>query len=115
MLSVMFGAIMVAFWIFFYYGGPLSGWFGPLSFDSSELPIVTLYAGYIPIFVMMMKKEKNLHPVKRYVMPVLAILSCLFIVGAAVASHGVDVLWYLLVFAVIMAIGLLLRGQKKRK
>lgn len=113
--SVMFGAIMVAFWAFFYYGGPLSGWFGPLSFDSSELPIVTLYAGYIPIFVMMMKREKNLHPVKRYVMPVLAILSCLFIVGASISSHGVDVLWYLLVFAVIMAIGLLLRGKKKNK
>lgn len=111
--SVMFGAVMVAFWVFFYYGGPLSGWFGPLSFDSSELPIVTLYAGYIPIFVMMMKKEKDLHPAKRYVMPVLAILGCLFIVGAAISSHGVDVLWYLLVFAVIMAIGLLLKGKRE--
>lgn len=113
--SVLFGAMMVAFWVFFYYGGPLSGWFGALSFDSSELPIVSLYASYIPIFVMMMKREKGLHPVKRYVMPVLAILSCLFIVGAAVASHGVDVLWYLLVFAVIMVIGLLLRGKGYRK
>jgi amino acid transporter len=113
--SVLFGAMMVAFWVFFYYGGPLSGWFGVLSFDSSELPIVSLYASYIPIFVMMMKREKGLHPVKRYVMPVLAILSCLFIVGAAVASHGVDVLWYLLVFAVIMVIGLLLRGKGYRK
>ena len=113
--SVMFGAVMVAFWVFFYYGGPLSGWFGPLSFDSSELPIVTLYAGYIPIFIMMMKKEKELHPVKRYVMPILAVLSCLFILWAAVASHGVDVLWYLLVFAVIMAVGLLLRGKGYRK
>lgn len=109
--SVLFGAMMTAFWIFFYYCGPLSGWFGPLSFDSSELPIVTLYAGYIPIFVMMMGKERDLHPVKRYVLPVLAILGCLFIVGAAVASHGVDVLWYLLVFAVIMAVGLALKGK----
>lgn len=113
--SAVFCAVMTAVWLLYFYGGPLSGWFGPVSFDSSELPIVTLYAGYIPIFAMMMRRERDLHPVKRYVMPALAILSCLFMVTAAIVSHGFDVVWYLLVFAAVMAIGLLLRGKHYRK
>ena len=113
--SVIFGALVVAFWMFYFYGGPLSGWFGPIAFDSSELPIVTLYAGYVPIFVMMMRKERDLHPVKRYVLPVLSVCGCVFMVVAAIIGHGIHVLWYLLVFAVIMVIGLLLRGKGYQK
>ena len=112
--SVMFGALSVAFWLLYFYGGPMSGWFGPIAFDSSELPIITLYAGYIPMFVMMMRKERDLHPVKRFVMPALSICGCVFMVAAAIIGHGVNVLWYLLVFAVIMAVGYLLRGKNYR-
>ena len=113
--SVFFGALTVAFWMLYFYGGPLSGWFGPISFDSSELPIITLYAGYIPMFIMMMRKERDLHPVKRFVMPALSICGCIFMVAAAIIGHGIHVLWYLLFFAVIMAVGLLLRGKGYQK
>lgn len=109
--SAFFSMFIVGFWILFYYGGPLCGWFGPLSFDSSELPIVTLYGGYIPIFLMMMVKERDLSPLKRFLFPTLSIFSCIFMVIAAFISHGVDVLWYLLVFAIFMGIGALLRGK----
>ena len=73
----------------FFYGANLTdNWFGPLAFDSSELSIVSIYALYIPIYVMMMKKEKDLHPVKRFLVPSLSILGCLFMVVALVVSHG---------------------------
>ena len=111
--SAFFGMVTVGFWLLYFFGGTMNGWFGPIAFDSSELPIVTLYAGYIPIFILMMKKEKGLSPVKRYVMPILAICCCLFMVVAAIVAHGVNILWYLLVFAVIMAIGALLRGKNR--
>jgi APA family basic amino acid/polyamine antiporter len=64
---------------------------------------------------MMMRKERDLHPVKRFVMPALSICGCIFMVAAAIIGHGANVLWYLLVFAVIMVIGLLLRGKGYRK
>lgn len=110
--SVLMGSLLVVLWLFFFYGGTLCQWFGPFCFDSSELPIVTLYGGYIPVFIMMMVREKDLNPVKRFVMPALSMCGSLLMMAAAVVSHGTDVLWYLLVFAVIMAVGLLLKGKK---
>lgn len=112
--SVLFGGLAVAFWLLYFYGGTLSGWFGPIAFDSSELPIITIYAGYIPVFIMMMRKEKDLNPIRRFVMPALSICGCIFMVAAAIIGHGVDVLWYLLVFAVIMAVGLALKGKRAK-
>ena len=117
--SALFGMLTVAVWLVYFYGANLStGWFGPFNFDSSELPIVALYAMYIPIFLKMYK-DKDLSPVKRAIVPTLAILSCLILVGCAVYSHGIvkyqaaaaegkfsfPVLFFLIVFAVVMLVG----------
>ncbi|MEG0768583.1 MAG: APC family permease [Ruthenibacterium sp.] len=104
--SAVVGLLLCALWLFYFYGANLAGgWFGPVVFDSSELPIITIYAIYIPIFIMMMRKEKDLPPIKRFVMPALAIASCIFMVIAAIVAHGMGVVWYLIVFAVIMLLG----------
>ncbi len=102
--SAIFGLMMVTFWLCYFYGANLveKPWFGKFSFDSSELPIVTLYALYIPIFFRMMFKEKNLSFIKRYVMPILSIISCIFMVIAACYSHGELVIYYLIVFVIVM-------------
>ncbi|NLU53520.1 MAG: APC family permease [Clostridiaceae bacterium] len=110
--SSIFGLLLSAFWLLYFYGANLTDpWFGPFCFDTSELPIVTLYAAYIPIFFMLMKKEKDLSPFKRYIMPLLSILSCIFMVVAAVFAHGMGVVYYLIVFAVIMLIGVKYRPK----
>ncbi len=104
--SSVFGLFLCAFWLLYFYGANLTEpWFGPFCFDTSELPIVTLYAAYIPIFFMVIKKEKDLNTFNRYVMPSLAILSCIFMVIAALIAHGNAVLYYLIVFVLIMLIG----------
>ena len=55
--SSIFGVLLAGFWLLYFYGANLTApWFGFFCFDSSELPIVTIYASYIPIFLMMMKK-----------------------------------------------------------
>ncbi len=101
--SAVAGVMVCALWLFYFYGANLTeGWFAPLRFDSSELPIITIYALYIPIFLVMMIREKGLHPVKRFVMPSLAILSCIFMVIASVFAHRMGVVWYLMVFAFVM-------------
>lgn len=121
--------LITAVWVVYFYGVNLApkSWFGLLSFDSSELPIVTLYALYLPIYISFMKKAKGLHPVKRYVFPILACLSSLVIIFCAVYAHGYvpfmtakenggfscPVLFYLLVFAVVMFVGIFFYKNKK--
>lgn len=102
--SAIAGLLMCAFWLVFFYGANLvdQPWFGVIAFDSSELPIITIYAVYLPIFLRMMMTEKGLHPFKRFVMPSLSILSCIFMIVAAIFAHGMGVVWYLIVFAVFM-------------
>jgi APA family basic amino acid/polyamine antiporter len=112
--SAMIGLFISGLWLLYFYGGPLCGWFGPIAFDSSELPIVTLYGCYIPVFFLMMLKEKDLSPVKRFVFPGLSILCCIFMVVAAFIGHGANnVFWYLVVFSVFMLVGVLVRGKNR--
>jgi len=77
--SAIAGVLLCGAWLLYFFGANLvpASWFGPFSFDSSELPIVTLYAMYIPIFIVMMNKEKDLNFFRRYLMPFLAICACI--------------------------------------
>lgn len=126
--SSIWGLFVCSIWLLYFYGANLSdgGWFGYFNFDSSELPIITIYALYIPMFIRWMIKEKEVGFVKRYLIPAFAILCCLVMVFAAVYAHGVTpylkakesgafsfpVLFYLIVFAVIMAIGAFFQKPK---
>ena len=88
--SAVWGLFLCSMWLLYFYGANLSssgGWFGLFNFDSSELPIVTLYALYIPIFIAWMKKEKNLSVFKRFVLPILSVLACLFMIFATFYAH----------------------------
>lgn len=113
--SAVVGVLLSAFWLLYFYGANLTAsWFGVFSFDSSELPIITLYAAYIPIFIMMMNKEKDLSTFKRFVMPMLSIIGCIFMVVAACFAHGMAVVYYLIIFAVIMMIGAFYKNNKTK-
>ncbi len=126
--SSIWGLLVCAAWLIYFYGANLTekGWFGYFNFDSSELPIITIYALYIPIFIIWMIKEKEFGFVKRFLLPSVAILSCLFMVFAAIYAHGITpfmqakengafafpVLFYIIIFAVIMLIGAFFRKPK---
>lgn len=104
--SSVIGLLFCGIWLLFFYGANLTdSWFGFFSFDSSELPIVTIYAMYIPIFIMMIKKETELSIFKRFIMPLVSICGCIFMIIAAYFAHGMAVVAYLIVFAVVMIIG----------
>ena len=132
--SAIVAAVLTAFWLVYFYGANLFAekpWFGLFSFDSSELPIVTTYAFYIPIFISFMIKEKKLSPVKRFLLPSLALIGSAAMVFMAIYAHGVSpflaaraadepyfscpVLFYLIVFAVIMVIGKIFMKEKRIK
>ena len=65
---------------------------------------------------MIVAKEKKLPVFKRFVAPLLSIVGSFVMIYASIKSHGVDNLWFLLIFAIIVIIGLLLpNGKKARK
>ena len=86
-----------------------------ISFENDELPIITLYAFYIPIFINMMIKSKELHPVKRFVFPILSIMASLFMIFCAFYAYAVDAFYYLIIFTVVMLIGMMFYRDKKGK
>lgn len=129
--SSIWGLFVCSLWLIYFYGANLTenGWFGYFNFDSSELPIISIYALYIPILLAWMRKEKGMNPLKRFVLPTLALLSCLFMIFAAIYAHGITpylaakesgsfsfpVLFYAIVFGVIMLIGAAVKNPKQKK
>lgn len=129
--SSTMGLFISGLWLLFFYGSQLDApWFGPFSFDSSELPIITTYAMYIPIFISMLIKSKDLGVVKGKIAPLLAIAGSIFMVIAAIFAHGVypyqaaqangkfslPVLFYLITYIVLMVIGaFFMKGKKAKK
>ena len=82
--SSIMGLMLSMLWLLHFYGSNLTTpWFpSAFCFDISELPVVTLYALYIPIFLQMMRREKDLPATQRFVLPALAIIGCVFMVFA---------------------------------
>ncbi len=128
--SSIWGLFVTSIWLIYFYGANLTeGWFGVFNFDSSELPIVTVYAMYIPMFISWIKTQKDLGKFKRFVLPIASIVACAFMIFAAVYAHGITpyltakqdgkfafpVLFYLIVFAVIMGIGAIFDIRKSKK
>lgn len=127
--SSIWGLFVCSLWLIYFYGANLtSGWFGLFNFDSSELPIITIYALYIPMFIAWMIKEKELGIFKRFVLPSLSIVSCLVMIFAAIYAHGITpylnakangtfafpVLFYLILFAVVMILGAVFKNSKNK-
>ena len=118
--SAIIGLLACSFWLFYFYGANLmTPIFGLFSFDSSELPIITIYGFYIPVFIMFIKKHGKENTLKNVVLPIFGILASGFMVFAAIYAHGIQpylnakangsfsfpVLFYLIVFAVVLFVG----------
>lgn len=111
--SSVVGLLMCGFWGLYFYLANLAGtWQGAFVFDSSELPIITIYAMYIPIFVQWIRKQKDESVLRRFILPILSICGAVFMVAACILGHGMACVWYLIVFAVFMLVGVLLNRKK---
>ena len=114
--SAIAGILFCAFWFMQWELGFIRGVLPDiLAWENDELPIITLYASYIPIFAVLMKKGKDLPPVTRFLMPSLAIGCCIFMVYAAFASYGIEALYYLIVSTAFILVGLLFYRGKDGK
>ncbi len=116
--SAVFALLMTVVWFVYFYLSNLAGtWSGPFVFDSSELPIITIYLMYLPILFQWMRKEKEQNVLRRFILPILATVGSLFMILASILSHGMGCVWYLIVFVVVMFIAYLVdkSGWKKSK
>lgn len=85
-----------------------------IGWEPDEISIINLYAMYIPMFVALMVKGTDLKFGKRYLLPSLGLLCCLFMVYCCWEGKGYQqVLGYLIFFAVVMFIGWLIKNPKK--
>ena len=116
--SAVFALFITAFWGLYFYLSNLAGTMNGLVcfqgtafesvafvFDSTELPIITIYAMYLPMFICWMKKEKSLGTVKRFVLPILAFAGSCFMVLACLIGHKMENFWYIIVYIVVMLLG----------
>lgn len=114
--SAVISLLVTAVWfLYFYLSNLAQTWSGPFVFDSTELPIVTIYPMYIPIIIQWIRKERDQSVWRRFVFPILAICGSLFMVLACVLSHRIACVWYLIVFALIMVLGGLLNRKNAKK
>lgn len=122
--SAILGLMTSALWLLYFYGANVGGgWFGLFNFDSSELPVITTYALYIPIFIGFIRRFGREDIKRGVILPVLSLISSGFIIFATVYAHGIrpylvareegkfsfPVLFYLIIFSVIMLFGAILR------
>ncbi len=125
--SAWVGLLVCGAWLFYFYGANLTNSiFGLFTFDSSEIPIVTIYAFYIPVFIMFAIKHGKEDKLRNLVMPILATVASAFMIFAAFWAHGIQpcksaaeagkfsfpILFYLIVFAVVMGIGAIFYKKK---
>jgi len=112
--SGVFALLVTAVWfLYFYLSNLAQTWTGPFVFDSTELPIITVYLMYLPILIMWMVKAKDQDLIRRFIMPALALCGSIFMIIACIFSHGIACVWYLAVFIAIMLVGFLLYKPAK--
>ena len=102
-LALLFNAA----WLFYFFMANLTSFANSnmFLFDSTELPLICVYAFYIPVYIMLIVKGKELNVFKRFIMPVLSIAGAGLFIYAAITKHGIANVGFLIIAAVIMIIG----------
>ncbi len=87
-----------------------------IAWEPDEISIVNLYAMYIPMFIGLMVKSKELGFFQRFVLPFLGICCCIFMVYCCWIGKGPQqVIGYLIFFALVLFIGWLFERFRQKK
>ena len=112
--SSIIGMAIAGFW---YAWDSVLWWAGPdmfgtihncmwIAWEPDEIAIVTLYAMYIPMFIGLMVKCKEFGFFRRFILPSLGVLCCLFMVYCCWVGKGMQqVVGFLIFFVIVMLIG----------
>lgn len=112
--SSIFGLFVCAFWLAQWEFGLIQGKLPAfIAWENDELPIISLYAMYIPIFIILAIRGKELNVFQRFIAPILGCICCGFMVYCAISAYKIQALYYIIVFAVISVIGAFFYKSKK--
>lgn len=105
--------VLSAIWLFLFFGFSISGkpLFGGFGFDVSEIPVITVYSLYIPIFFVFLKRTKKELSFSAKVTVVLGIFASATMVICAFFAHIKDVADYLCLLIAIMLAGSLFQTK----
>ncbi len=118
--SAVIGMMLGGFWyawttVIWMYGPDFFGglhscaW---LAWEPDEISIINLYAMYIPMFIALMVRCRELSFVKRFILPALGVSCCLFMCYCCWVGKGYQqVLGYLVFLAIDFFIAFLLKGK----
>ena len=122
--SAVLNLLLIAVWMFI-HGAQQAGWFsylsflipgdGRFSFNISALIPITFNALFVPLFIMVMVKQKDLGIFNRFIAPGIAIAGAIFLIYAVIDGQRWMVAWYLLLFVIVMGIGWALHKKKEIK
>ncbi len=116
--SSVFGLLLCGIWLLYFYCAQLSSFsakMGTFAFDPTEIPIITIYAFYVPMFIMILAKHRDGNVFQKFVAPVIALFGCLFMIVAAFVSHKATMPGYLIIFVVVMLLGVLFMNERPAK
>lgn len=120
--SCILAVICLGFWLFqtstLFFQGPLAfnGTGNPewlLAWEADEICIITLYAMYIPMFIYVMIKHKSFGFFYRFIIPILSTVASLFMCYCCYMSYGKQILYYLVFFGLVMAVGIFFNRNNK--
>ena len=83
-----------------------------LAWEADEVCIITLYAMYIPMFIHIMIHKDSFSALYRYILPLLSIGASLFMCYCSYVSYGIQILYYLIFYGAVMAVGFLFMAGK---
>ena len=87
-----------------------------IAWEPDEISIVNLYAMYIPMFIGLMVKSKELNVFQRYILHFLGVCCCIFRVYCCWIGKGPQqVFGYLIFFAIVLFIGWLFEHFRQKK
>ena len=122
--SGVIGMILGGFWyawtaVLWMYGPDFMGglhecaWIG---WEPDEISVINLYAMYIPMFAAVIFKCREFGFFKRFVLPILGILCCLFMCYCCWVGKGYkQIFGYLIFLAIVLGVGALFKNSGKRK
>ena len=108
-ISYITGLLLSILWLIIYFRTQLLGraFSSLLAFDSSELPAVTAYVTYIPIFFMYMEKCRKKKLYGKCVLCAAGLCACMFMAYSAIVAHKEEIFSYVcFLFSLLMVFSL---------
>ena len=96
--------LLIAGWMMA-HGANFAGWYGDFFLDLPGIVPIAFQGFLIPVFIGVIRKQKDMSVVSRFVVPLLATAGSAFLIFTIIYNYRLDLIWFGFIFAVIMTVG----------